>query len=255
MIHESLPGTARDPGSASSSDADVRRVGRRGGRARWLRASATRSRTARRSRPASRRPSARLRPGGAGGSGCATRCARLNPGAPAEALEDAFRELTRPEGADPGQRNRAFHRLLVDGVTVEYRAPDGAIRRRAGAGDRLRPRRRPTTGWRSTSSPSSRTSTRRRPDVVLFVNGLPLAVIELKNAADENATIWTRLPAAPDLQGRDPVALRLQRGARRLRRRRGARRHAHRRPRVVQALADDRGRGARRPPRCPSCRC
>ncbi|HXF74833.1 MAG TPA: hypothetical protein VNN13_01975 [Methylomirabilota bacterium] len=54
---------------------------------------------------------------------------------PAEALEDAFRKLTRPDlpadqggGADLVQRNRAAHRLLVDGVHVEYRDAEGAIR-------------------------------------------------------------------------------------------------------------------------------
>ncbi len=55
--------------------------------------------------------------------------ARLNPDLPAEALEDAFRKLTRPEGAEPVARNRGMHRLLVDGVTVEYRTADGDIRR------------------------------------------------------------------------------------------------------------------------------
>jgi type I restriction enzyme R subunit len=54
--------------------------------------------------------------------------ARLNPQLPAEALEDAFRKLTRPEGADLLQRNRAVHRLLVNGVTVEYRRRDGEVR-------------------------------------------------------------------------------------------------------------------------------
>ncbi len=53
---------------------------------------------------------------------------RLNPDLPAEALEDAFRRLTRPEGATLEPRNRAFHRMLVEGVTVEYRAGDSAIR-------------------------------------------------------------------------------------------------------------------------------
>ena len=53
---------------------------------------------------------------------------RLNPTLPAEALEDTFRKLSRPEGADLIQRNRALHRLLVDGVMVEYRDGDGAIR-------------------------------------------------------------------------------------------------------------------------------
>ena len=51
----------------------------------------------------------------------------LNPALPTGALEDAFRKLTGPEGADPIVRNRALHRLLVDGVTVEYRDADGSI--------------------------------------------------------------------------------------------------------------------------------
>jgi type I restriction enzyme R subunit len=53
---------------------------------------------------------------------------RLNPALPAEALDDAFRKLARPEGADLIVRNRALHRLLVDGVTVEYRDAGGSIR-------------------------------------------------------------------------------------------------------------------------------
>ncbi|GIW56658.1 MAG: hypothetical protein KatS3mg082_3062 [Nitrospiraceae bacterium] len=52
---------------------------------------------------------------------------RLNPDLPPEALEDAFRKLARPEGATLEQRNRAVHRMLVQGVTVEYRRPDGSI--------------------------------------------------------------------------------------------------------------------------------
>ncbi len=46
--------------------------------------------------------------------------AELNPTLPASALEDAYRKLTRPEGSTLEARNRAFHRMLVDGVTVEY---------------------------------------------------------------------------------------------------------------------------------------
>ncbi len=69
---------------------------------------------------------------------------RLNPDLPYDALEDAFRKLTSPGGSTPEARNRAFHRVLVDGVTVEYRSairgvqarmldsepPDGAFRAR-----------------------------------------------------------------------------------------------------------------------------
>jgi type I restriction enzyme R subunit len=116
--------------------------------------------------------------------------ARLNPTLPAEALEDAFRKLTRPEGADLLQCNRALHRLLVDGVTVEYRTADGGIR---GVPVRVLDFEVPDNNdWLAVNQfavVENRHS--RRPDIVLFVNGLPLAVLELKNAADPDATIWT----------------------------------------------------------------
>jgi type I restriction enzyme R subunit len=116
--------------------------------------------------------------------------ARLNPEVPAEALEDAFRRLTRPEGADLVQRNRSLHRMLRDGVTVEYRAGDGAIR---GAQVRVLDFDDPENNdWLAVNQFTVvENKHERRPDVVLFVNGLPLAVIELKNPADEDATIWT----------------------------------------------------------------
>jgi len=116
--------------------------------------------------------------------------ARLNPTLPAEALEDAYRKLTRPEGADLLQRNRALHRLLVDGVTVECRTADAGIR---GVPVRVLDFDDPDNNdWLAVNQfavVENRHS--RRADLVLFVNGLPLAVIELKNAADADATIWT----------------------------------------------------------------
>ena len=54
--------------------------------------------------------------------------ADLNPKLPVPALDDAFRKLTHPAGPTMEARNRAFHRLLVDGVTVEYPSQDGSIR-------------------------------------------------------------------------------------------------------------------------------
>lgn len=116
--------------------------------------------------------------------------ARLNPELPVEALEDAFRKLTRPEGADLVQRNRALHRLLVDGVTVEYRDAEGAIR---GAQARVIDFDDSTNNdWLAVDQFTvTENKHTRRPDVVLFVNGLPLAVLELKNAASEDTTIWT----------------------------------------------------------------
>ena len=116
--------------------------------------------------------------------------ARLNSALPAEALDDAFRKLTRPEGAELIVRNRALHRLLVDGVTVEYRDAEGSIR---GAQARVIDFDDPAgNDWLAVNQFSVVESKHsRRPDVVLCVNGLPLGVVELKNAADENATIWS----------------------------------------------------------------
>lgn len=61
---------------------------------------------------------------------------RLNPDLPSDAREDAFRKRTRVDAPSPVERNRAVHRMLVDGVTVEYRRKDGliagALARRAG---------------------------------------------------------------------------------------------------------------------------
>ena len=116
--------------------------------------------------------------------------ARLNPNLPTEALDDALRRLTRPEGPTLETRNRAFHRMLVEGVTVEYRDDDGMIR---GAQARSIDFDDPTNNdWLAVNQFTVvENKHERRPDVVLFVNGLPLGVIELKNPADEEATIWT----------------------------------------------------------------
>ena len=115
--------------------------------------------------------------------------ARLNPDVPAVALEDAYRKLTRPEGATLESRNRAFHRMLVDGVTVEHQI-DGTIR---GAQVQVIDFDNPIANdWLAVNQFTVvENSHERRPDIVLFVNGLPLCVIELKNPADEDATVWT----------------------------------------------------------------
>lgn len=116
--------------------------------------------------------------------------ARLNLELPPEALDDAFRKLTRADEPELIQRNRAMHRLLVNGVTVEYRATDGHIR---GAQARVIAFENPENNdWLAINQFSVvENKHSRRPDVVLFVNGLPLAMLELKNAATEDATIWT----------------------------------------------------------------
>ena len=115
---------------------------------------------------------------------------RFNPDLPATALDDAFRKLTSLEGATLETRNRAVHRLLVDGATVEYRDENGAIR---GAQARAVDFDDPAgNDWLAVNQFTVVENKReRRPDVVLFVNGLPLGIVELKNPADEDATVWT----------------------------------------------------------------
>ena len=116
--------------------------------------------------------------------------ALLNPNLPTEALDDTFRKLTHPDGPTPEARNRAFHRMLVDGVTVEYRTDNGTVR---GAQAQVIDFDTPVNNdWLAVNQFTVvENKHERRPDVVLFVNGLPLGVIELKNPADEDATIWT----------------------------------------------------------------
>ena len=121
--------------------------------------------------------------------------ARLNPELPRGALDDAYRKLNRPEGSTIEARNRAFHRMLVAGVNVEYRAASGALR---GAQAAVLDYDDPTANdfLAVNQVTVSEREHIRRPDIVLFVNGLPLGVIELKNPADEDAGIreaWQQL--------------------------------------------------------------
>lgn len=115
---------------------------------------------------------------------------RLNPDLPAEALEEAYRKLTRLDKPSLVANNHALHRMLVDGVPVEYQRPDGTI---AGAQARVLDFDDPENNdWLVVNQFTVvENHHNRRPDVVILVNGLPLGVLELKNPADENATIWT----------------------------------------------------------------
>ncbi len=115
---------------------------------------------------------------------------RLNPDLPVEALEEAYRKLTRLDKPSLVANNHALHRMLVDGVPVEYQRPDGTI---AGAQARVLDFDDPENNdWLVVNQFTVvENHHNRRPDLVIFVNGLPLGVLELKNPADENATIWT----------------------------------------------------------------
>lgn len=116
--------------------------------------------------------------------------ASLNPAIPEEAQEDALRKVLRLATPSLVQTNRDFHLMLRDGVKVEYPRRDGTI-----AGDHVRLVDFDDVNQNDWLVLNQYTviegQSNRRPDVVVFVNGLPLAIIELKNAADEEATIWT----------------------------------------------------------------
>ena len=115
--------------------------------------------------------------------------ARLNPNIPAESQEEAVQKVLSPNSPSLVQNNRTFHLMLVDGIEVEYRDADGTIR-----GDRVQllvfdsPE---NNDWLAVNQFAVKGESARRPDIVLFVNGLPLGVIELKNPTDESATVWS----------------------------------------------------------------
>lgn len=113
---------------------------------------------------------------------------KLNPSIPAEAHGDALRKILATEHASLPQENRRLHRLMVKGVDVEFFGEDGTIR-----GDKVRLidfDDFAANDWIATSQFTViEGSVERRPDVVIFVNGLPLGVIELKAPGNENATI------------------------------------------------------------------
>jgi len=113
---------------------------------------------------------------------------RLNPHIPDEAIAEAIRKVLHPETPSLTGNNHAFHRMLVEGVEVEFQREDGTI-----AGDRVRlvdfeqPDANECLAVNQFTVVENHSN--RRPDVVVFLNGLPLTVIELKNPADEKATV------------------------------------------------------------------
>ena len=115
---------------------------------------------------------------------------KLNSDLPEEALEDAFRKLCQPQGSTLEARNQSFHQMVTDGITVEYRTGGSEIR---GTQVQVINFEKPRTNdWLAVNQFTvTENKNTRRPDIVLFVNGLPLGVIELKNPTDEDATIWT----------------------------------------------------------------
>jgi type I restriction enzyme R subunit len=131
---------------------------------------------------------------------------RLNPRIPEEAREEALRKVLRVGTPSLAQTNRAFHRMLRDGVEVEYPRPDGSI-----AGDHARLvdfDDADSNNWLAVNQFTVIEGRHnRRADIVVFVNGLPLGLIELKNAADEEATIWSAYAQVQTYKAEIPTLL------------------------------------------------
>lgn len=114
--------------------------------------------------------------------------AHLNPGLPHEARQDAIHKVMQFELPSLLEENRRLHRLITEGVDVEYYADDGTLT--AGKVSLINFERPEQNDWLVVSQFVVITGQyNRRPDVVVFVNGLPLGVIELKAPGSGNATL------------------------------------------------------------------
>ena len=113
---------------------------------------------------------------------------RINPHLPQNAVEQAIAVVRKPGSLDVAISNRTFHRLLLDGVPVEYKRDDRVIHDQAflvDFGDLTANRFRAINQFTIEGSKQL-----RRPDIVCFINGLPLAMLELKSPGAENLSIW-----------------------------------------------------------------
>jgi len=113
---------------------------------------------------------------------------RINPHLPESAVEQAVALVSKPDSLDLVVSNRTFHRLLLEGVPVEYKRDDRVVHDHALLIDfDALERNRFRTINQFTIEGSKQP---RRPDVVCFINGVPIAVLELKSPGSENADIW-----------------------------------------------------------------
>lgn len=114
--------------------------------------------------------------------------ALLNPGLPLEARQDAIRKVMQQELPSLLEENRRLHRLITEGVDVEYYADDGTLT--AGKVSLINFEQPELNDWLAVSQFVVISGQyNRRPDVVVFANGLPLGVIELKAPGSGNATL------------------------------------------------------------------
>lgn len=116
--------------------------------------------------------------------------ARLNPSLSNKVINDALRTFLKAASPSLTEINHAAHKMIVDGIPIETRRKDGTIRwENVRLIDLDDPENNDFLAVNQFTVIEN--GNNRRADVVLFVNGIPLVTIELKNPADEKATIWT----------------------------------------------------------------
>jgi type I restriction enzyme, R subunit len=129
---------------------------------------------------------------------------RLNPDFPEDAIVQAAITVSRPPEPTLDQNNRWFHRLLTDGVPVDYDGGDGETRgdharlfdpQAIFANELLVVRQLTIKNGEQT----------RRPDLTVFVNGLPIAVIELKDPSNAEAPLWKAYEQLQDYKSAIPA--------------------------------------------------
>jgi len=131
--------------------------------------------------------------------------ARINPQLPEDALEDAFRQITIPHSPSLLMNNKAFQKMITEGLDVSVKQPDGSyLTEKAYVFDFSRPLN--NDFMVANQFTVIEHGKEKRPDLIVFVNGIPLVVIELKSASDEYVDITdaynqlqTYLDAIPSL--------------------------------------------------------
>ncbi|NLB49723.1 MAG: type I restriction endonuclease subunit R, partial [Erysipelotrichia bacterium] len=112
---------------------------------------------------------------------------KLNPTLPQDAKEDALKKVLRTESPNAIINNEKFHRYLTDGIDVEIRTDSGIRGEKVYIIDFENPINNEFLAVNQLTVIENNKN--KRPDIVIFINGLPLVVVELKNAVDENATL------------------------------------------------------------------
>ncbi|WP_288408327.1 type I restriction endonuclease subunit R [Acinetobacter soli] len=113
---------------------------------------------------------------------------RLNPHLPINCFEQVLQKLNQPESLDLVTNNRAFHRMLLEGVPVTYKKQDDWVHDHAFLVDFNHMQQNRFVAVNQFTILGTKQP--RRPDIICFINGIPFAVLELKSPTDENADIW-----------------------------------------------------------------